>query len=324
MPSTATHAFFALDVLERLNNQSAVNIEYLKTFSEGPDPLYFYYLYIPFYKDEIRQNFPRKIHDTKTKEFFVTLIKKIKEKKLQNNKEVMSFLYGFICHYSLDSKVHPYIIYKTGVFEKEDKESYKYRSLHLDMELYLDSYLIFQREKIHSKDFKTYNFCFNVKPFDTELTTLLNDVFNEVYGFENFSKIYYKSIKHMKKIYRIFRYDKTGIKRKLYMGLDIILPRNQLKKEQLSYNVNYKNKMHYLNNEKNEWNHPSNQYEIYNYSFIELYHIALNNAVEIINMVNNVLYKNCNIKKLNDVFKNLSYKTGKDCDIDIDLKYFEY
>lgn len=43
-----------------------------------------------------------------------------------------------------------------------------------------------------------------------------------------------------------------------------------------------------------------------------------------IQLTNDVIYNNENIDKLDDVFKNLSYKTGKACDDDRELKYFEY
>ena len=66
------------------------------------------------------------------------------------------------------------------------------------------------------------------------------------------------------------------------------------------------------------------QYETYNHSFVELYHISLNKAIEMINEVNKVLYENQDIETLNKTFKNLSYRTGKDCNDKRELKYFEY
>ena len=128
----------------------------------------------------------------------------------------------------------------------------------------------------------------------------------------------------MKVINRLFRYDKFGIKRIGYIILDKLLPKKQLKKEQLSYYINYKKKLHYLNIEKNEWNHPMDQYETYNYSFIELYHIALNKAIKTIRDVNSIIYDKTDIKTLDKTFENLSYKTGKDCNDDRVLQYFEY
>ena len=326
MPSTATHAYFSVDVLDKIDDRfkKNIDIEYTKTFAQGPDPLYFYNLANPFGNRSVRDIYPRKIHDTKTKQFFITLINNIVDNKLYKDKQVMSFLYGFICHYAMDSTIHPYIIYKTGLYNYKDINTYKYKSLHIDMELYLDSYMIFQREQIPSHEFKLYNYCFNINKFDDNFKKLLDSTMKNVYNLDNFSNIYYKSIKQMRQIFKIFRYDKTGIKKELYKLLDHILPKKQLYKEQLSYHINYKKKLHYLNNEKNEWNHPFDQYETYHYSFIELYHIALNKAIDIINSVNEVIYNGKDIKILNKVFKNISYKTGKDCDDDRTLKYFEY
>lgn len=328
MPSTVTHAYFALDVFDKLNEKTKKhiknNIEDLKTLAQGPDPLYFYNLVFPFTKQNIRKQYPRKVHDTNTRNFFITLVKEIKEQKLKNNGQTISLLYGFISHYVLDSTIHPYIVYKTGEYKKDVRDTQKYRSLHLDMELYIDGYMIFQREKIPIQKFKMYQFCFNINIIEPKVKKLLDSTVKEVYDLDNYSKYYFKAIKQMKKIYKIFRYDRFGIKRVLYIMLDKVLSKNQLKKEQLSYHINYKKKLHYLNNEKNEWNHPMDQYETYNYSFIELYHIALNKALKIIDDVNKVIYDDEDISILNNTFKNLSHKTGKECNDTRELKYFEY
>ncbi len=328
MPSTVTHSYFALDVFDKLDDKSKKHLDNktdeLKMFAQGPDPLYFYNLALPFIGKNIRKIYPRQVHDTKTKDFFITLIVEIIKRKLQQHTQVMSMLYGFICHYVLDSIIHPYIIYKTGVYDKDIPELKKYRSLHIDMELYLDGYMIFQREKMPIQNFKMYEFCFCSNNFDSQVRDLLNSVTKDVYNLDNYAKYYFKSIKQMKAINRIFRYDKFGIKKIGYIFLDKILPKKQLKKEQLSYHINYKKKLHYLNTEKNEWNHPMNQYETYNYSFIELYHIALNKAIKIIDDVNSVIYDKADNNILNKTFENISYKTGKDCNDDRKLQYFEY
>lgn len=328
MASTVTHAYFALDVFDKLDDKSKKilknNTEDLKTFAQGPDPLYFYNLMLPIIGKNIRKTYPRKVHDNKTRDFFITLIVEIMKRKLQKDSQTISMLYGFISHYVLDSTIHPYIIYKTGIYDKDIPETKKYRSLHLDMELYLDGYIIFKREKILIQNFKAYDFCFNVNCDNQKTRDLLDKVTKDIYNLDNYSKYYFKSIKHMKVINRMFRYDKFGIKRICYIFLDRILPKKQLKKEQLSYHINYKKKLHYLNFEKNEWNHPMDQYETYNYSFVELYHISLKKAVKIINDVNSVIYDKCDINILNKTFENLSYRTGKDCSDNRKLKYFEY
>ena len=328
MPSSVTHAFFALDIYDKLDKNIQEKLlsskKYLKIFSEGPDPLYFYNLANFKRGKRIRDNYPKLIHTKNTQKFFISLIKYIKDKKLENNPEVISLLYGFISHYVLDSVMHPFIIYKTGIFNSDDLSTYKYNGLHNDMEVYIDAYLIYQRLKIFPKDFKMYKFIFEVNKYDSEIKELLNVVFKSVYDIDDFSNIYLKSIKQMEGIFKHFRYDKYGIKKVGYKFLDIFLPKKQLKKEMLSYHVHQKQKIHYLNLERNEWNHPCNQNEIYNYSFIELYRIALDKATYIIENVNDYLYKNKGVSKLEELFPNISYETGKDCDNKEICQFFEY
>ena len=125
MPSSITHGYFALDVLDKLENKyiKYIDKELLKAFGQGPDPLYFYNLATLSKGKYIRNNYPELLHNYKTKNFFITLIKEIKERKLEKNKQTISFLYGFICHYALDTTIHPYILYKTGIYNKNQKET---------------------------------------------------------------------------------------------------------------------------------------------------------------------------------------------------------
>jgi len=327
MPSSITHAFFALDIYEKLdrNVQKRIkSVENFKTFAQGSDPLNFYNLGNLLPGKKIRQNYPKLIHTTNTKNFFITLLKYIKDNKLEKNSNVLSFLYGFIAHYTLDSIIHPFVIYKTGDFDNKKKKTYKYNGLHADMEVYIDVYMIFQREKVFPKDYKIYKFICNLENLDNKCIKMLDDVFKIVYNIDNFSKTYLISIKQMKNIFKIYRYDKFGIKKLGYKFIDFVLPDKYLKKQALSYNEQPKKKIHYLNLERKEWNHPTDKNEVYNYSFIELYRIALDKAIYTINIVNEYLYDNKDEKILDEVFKNLSYKTGKDCDNKEKCKYFEF
>ena len=65
----------------------------------------------------------------------------------------MSYLVGLICHYVLDSNVHPYVFYKTGKFDKKMKSTYKYNTIHLFMETFIDNDMIKRREKVNPYKF---------------------------------------------------------------------------------------------------------------------------------------------------------------------------
>jgi len=327
MPSSVTHTFFALDMFDKLDksfqDEYAGCKKYLKIFAQGPDPLNFYNLANLKKGKFVRKNYPNLIHTQNTQKFFLELIKYIKDNNLICDPQIIGLLYGFICHYVLDSCVHPFVIYKTGDFDPNNTSTYKYNGVHNDMELYIDAYFIYKRLNILPKDFKVYKFIFEKEEYNEETRKLLNKIFYNVYDIKNFSNLYIKSLKHMENIFKIFRYDKFGIKKIGYKFLDICLPKRQLKKEMLSYHINYKQKIHYLNLEKNEWNHPCDKYEIYNYSFIELYRIAIDKVLYIINNVNKYLYNSEKVD-LKTLFQNDSYVTGKNCEDKNICQFFEY
>ena len=253
------------------------------------------------------------------------MINYIINNNLENNKDIISYLYGSICHYFLDKIIHPFIFYKTGLFNREDKSTYKYNALHEEMEYYIDFYMIYNREKTIPKNYKFYKDIFNIDKLSIELSKMIDYIMKETYGVDNSASIYIKSLKHMYIFNKIFNYDKIGIKKKFYKLIDHIQPNKFIRKEELSFNIEYNKKIHYLNLDKKEWNHPCDINENYNYSFIELYMIALNKCVDCINniiiMINN---KKIDNKIINKYFDNSSYLTGKDCNDNKKIQYFEF
>ena len=263
------------------------------------------------------------MHKNDTKKFFINLVTYIKDNNLQENYEIMSFLYGFICHYALDSTVHPYVTYKCGLFKKEDKNTYKYNSKHSDLESYIDAYMINKNEKIKPNKFKIHKFCFNTK-VSKELSKLIDDVFLKTYNYKHMSIYVKEGIFNMKTSYRLLRYDPFSIKKKMYLNIDKILPKSIKKLSPISYAYELNNDAYYLNLDHKKWCHPRYKEEIYNYSFLDLYDNALSMALDIIKDVNDVLYKNKSLKQLDKTFLNISFSSGKDCNDKKKNKYFEY
>lgn len=322
MAGTITHAYFACDVYDKLDNITKNNLykfkENLKTYAQGHD-IFFFITNI----NNKEKNIGKYMHHNKTKEFFINMITYIYNNKLQYNYEIISFLYGYMCHYFLDSTVHPYVTYKSGIFKKKKKETYKYNSKHSDMESYIDAYMVKTKENINPKEFKVYNFCFNTK-ISKELSTMIDYVYKKTYNFNNISTYMKQGIFNMKILYRILRYDPLSIKKKVYKFVDKISPNNIKKLYPISYAYNLNNDNYYLNLDKKTWCHPRYKDEKYNYSFLDLYEIALNNCVKAINDVNKILYNNDSLKKLDKIFLNISFSSGKDCNDKTKNKYFEF
>lgn len=316
MPSTITHAYFSMDLYDRFNVKKREMLEpyknQLKIFAQGPDVLFFYNL-LSFKSGRIVRRLGNYMHHSDTRAFFVNLITQIKAKKLQHNPEVIAFLYGFIAHYVSDMTIHPFVLHKTGCFEKHDHSTYKYFGGHEQMEAYIDAYFMKIRGKVLPKNFKTHTFCFKKTKISKTLQQLIDDVFLQTFEEVSMGSKYASSIKQMKSFYKFFRNDRTGIKKKIYY-LSQILP-FEVKMETISFNINLDNTDYYLNMNKEYWHHPLDKNEIYNYSFIELYSIALSKTLKLIEEVDKVLLHNKNLSSLNEVFPNLSYASGRDCEL---------
>jgi len=326
MAGTITHAYFALDLYDRLSIRSKeLLVDYkedLKFFAQNTDILFFYNI-TNFKSGKLIRDFGYRSQKIKVYDFFSTLINYIKYNSHQYNPQVMAYLYGMLSHYVLDSTMHPYIIYKTGEFNKNDKSTYKYNHLHNEMESYFDNYLLTIRNGINPHKFKCHKFCFNVDSFDSNLIEVMDFTYKEVFNINNFHEYYFTAGKQMKLFYRVFRYDPTGIKKSFYSFVDKVCPDSLLRKVPLSYHINKDDKKAFLNLEHKLWYNPTDKRTKSNESILELYTKALGKTTKMIQDINQYLYydKKINLKK---VVGNLSYQTGKDCDKKRELKYFEF
>lgn len=312
MASTITHAYFIMDVYDKLDTRLKSFLidkkELLKTSSQCMDVLFFYNI-TKFNKGKRIRDFGEYFHDNNTYEFYETLINYIKYNGYGSNKDVMAFLYGMLSHYILDSNIHPFIIYKTG----------NKNMLHPEVESYFDNYLIRLKEGIIPYKFKCYNYCFNVKKLDNTLKEVINFTYKEVFDINNMSKFYLKSIKDMKSFYKIFRYDPTGIKYKFYKFVDLVCPKSFRRKSPLSYHLKIDES--YYNLDHKTWYNPTTKKIKSNKSILEIYTHSLNEAVTTINNINEYIYNDKG--NLKDILKDVSYLTGRETNKHYELKYFE-
>ena len=320
MAGSLTHLYFTKDIYNKLNKDQKELLknhqDLLNIYGQGFDVLFFDFLN----KNRKLSNY---FHNNNTKDFFINTIKYIKDNKLEQNPEAISFLYGFICHYSLDTIVHPYIIFRSGYFyKKRKKETLKYNGVHDEYETYIDSYFVNERENKNINEIDISKFL-NYKNYESN-NELINYVFLNTFNKKNYSKVFNRSIKNMKFLYKILRNDKKGNKKKIYKLIDKITPKSSKRLVNVSYNVKLNKNIYYLNLDKRKWSHPLDKNETYNLSFLELYENAIKNAMKLINASNKVLYKNENISYLDKYFTNLSYSTGKDCSIKKEFKYFNF
>lgn len=320
MAGTITHTYFSKDIYDKLDTNTKAIIENskesFKTFNQGFDIL--------FFAGKKYKKIGNYFHENKTQTFFVNLVNYIRKHNLKGNPEVMSFLYGFICHYSLDLNIHPYVIYKSGHFYKNDKKYHKYKGNHSEMESYIDAYLIEKNEKIKANTLDVGKFCFDYNNLSDELVELLNAVSFDTYNIKKIGNKYKKGLIRMKILYSLLRYDKKGRKKKLYNFLDNHFPNRNMKYSPISLDYKLNKNIFYLNTSHRKWCHPMDKKEIYKYSFDDIYKNSIRQAISLINVVNEVIYYNKTSNYLKKFFKDISLLSGKECSDKRKFKYFEF
>ena len=322
MPATITHAFFTKDVYDILPSEIKryLNIDRYKMFGQSMDPCYFYNLLSIFPGRKIRL-FAADFHSYKSQEFFINVINYMKDNNI-NDTDTYSFLFGLICHYVLDSTIHPYIIYKTGIMDKNKPSTFKYNNLHHFMEIFIDNDIIYRRLDINPYSFNISRYVFDHKKFSNDLNKTIDYAFFNTFNIKNMSKIYYKSLKQMDIFIRLFRKDRFAIKKFFYKFIDSFTPKNCFRLEALSYHYTLEDKHNFLNINHNLWRYPTNFEITSKESFIDLYLKSIKKAKII--MCASYDYLNGKDIELEKIFDNTSYKTGIDCNSDRDLNFFEF
>lgn len=322
MPATITHSYYAKDLYEVLpeNITSKLDLNRTKMFANSTDSFMFYNL-LSFKSDNNLRKFQYYFHTHKTNAFFINLLEYIKTNNI-NDSDTYSFIVGFISHFVLDSNIHPYIIYKTGMFDRKDKTTYKYNGIHHFMEAFFDNDLIKRRENINPYKFNITKFCFDTRKFSNDLNNTIDYAFYNTFNIKNMSSKYYKSLKQMKTILKLFRKDRFGIKKFFYKIFDTISPKSVFRMEAVSYHYPLEDKHNYLNNSHDLWRNPADYNITSTESFVDLYLKSLKDGRDIIIKV--FEYLNGKDIDLESLFLNKDYISGLDCDKEKELKYFEF
>ena len=327
MPSLITHNIFAKEVYSKLPDKIKDTFKKEKliyqTFAQSHDIL-FYYKSPNIKKTKIINRLGKIGHRRNTQDYLLNIIKLIKEYHLQLYQPDIAYLYGAITHYILDSTCHPFIFYKTGVYDstKKIKALKKYKGLHALMERSLDAYYY---KKYYKKDYKNCNISKEIiqnPKLSIDLITLINMTYKKTYNFDNAGIYYYKGIKNAKRICSLFINDKHKIKYNLYKFIDKIT-KNKLGYIH-AYSTNVEIHKEYLNLNHQEWNHPCIKEEKHTESIDDLYNIAIDKCLNIFKEVHKVIFDNKDIESLKKVIPNVSYSTNLELDKNKPLKYFEF
>ena len=282
MPSYKTHAIHGEILLPYMDKKVDIDKEDLKLFCMGPD------LLAPINPVVFRAQ-----HTSKTREFFITLLNVIKEYKLQDNSELMAFLYGQLEHFILDLIIHPLVYYMT-----EGLPNDHIVTGHGLVEHLIDDYVM-KKFGLGEGDYFSKLGINSDKTYD-----VINKTYEKVYKAYNVGLQYSAGILTTKFYDSKVRNDKTNI---------ISTITDLINLGDVKYHDNHELAFPYLNLEHDIWLNPETGVS-YDLSFEDLFNRASALLLEAINDVNDYLYFDKPLKNT-IILSNTSYLTGIPCEL---------
>ena len=313
MSATYTHHLFTQDVYKSLdiNIKEKLDLDIFNLFGKSFDALFFY-----------KPKLGKYAHNHEVNLYFANIIYYLREYHETRNRELLSYLYGSICHYIMDSTIHPFIYYYGGKYEKSKKATHKYRGSHDYLELMIDAIMANERngKKIYKS--KIGKEVFPKIKFTSNLKSALDQVYLDTFHVVKGSKIYLKGYRNYKFIFKHGMQSRWGIKKIVYRFIDAIHVIPSIKLQNFCYHVP---KLDYtvLNLEHKKWYYPVDKKLSFHYSFYDLYDVALVRAKKIITLLDQVIDQDeIKVKRAIKEIGNLSYGTGVSEKRKVTMKYF--
>lgn len=308
MPDLITHYYFGQQVLRSLSPDIAGNIQtdIFTHTTPGPDVWFSFGFYSG--KNKVKAGRGNYMHEHDTGAFLAGLACRARTNDARD--ELFSYLAGFLCHYSLDTTTHPYILYRTGDYDGTEATR-SFRGNHMRLERAIDSYIIRHIYHLTPGCFSIAARMLPLKKLPDSLREPLDSVYSTVYGWDNVWQDLNAAIRDQRNFYRLIQdpvHLVNGLTRLVDNG------KSQHDYRLMSYRgrdldstrVDYMNEHHAL------WRHPFDPAVTSTASFWDLFEMARQKAVGLVDAIYYYVYQNKALD-LPSLLGNASYSTGLDC-----------
>jgi len=314
MSDLLNHYYCGELVLEKLNygakNIVILNRDLFDLGCQGPD-FFLYNGVSPWKKDKGIQKYGGLIHTSPSSELFFIMADYIKNLENENlRKKYLSYLFGYVCHHTLDSITHPFIFYYSGIRNEEDPDTYIYSHYHKKFEMYLDVFMSKKMGKKGPLEFPMGEI-FTLNNVDRDIVYTINkEALNKLFNINLKKSDVDNSLKEAASLLKLFP-DKKGIKFRFFSIIEKILKRPYfITKAIITKDI--KDTEDYMNLEHSTWIHPCDLNEQRQESYPELFYRAIYEAYIKLNKLYELIYNEKLTKEeIHKLFKNISFETGK-------------
>ncbi|MDR0347382.1 MAG: zinc dependent phospholipase C family protein [Coriobacteriales bacterium] len=286
MPALLTHNYFGTDVLARLGEElfpahddKAFAEELRRIFllgNQGPDP-FFFALRTPHLVASKR--FGSRMHRERNGETIEALRRLVACLSEPTGSLLTAYLFGFLCHFTLDSTVHPFVYAQQHALCDAGVKGLDRRDgsiVHGQIEADLDMMMLFQRRGV---SIRSYDYTRSVLKLSDKSLALLDVMYqalaHEVYAADLPHDAFSRGVKDMRLTISVL-YSPRGIKRRVFGNLERLFRRHSLA-QAMSPRADVGTTCDFDNHACDAWINPFTD-AVSHASFAELYAEALEAA----------------------------------------------
>lgn len=276
MPAIMTHDFFGRDVLDAYAQMDSATIGERDAFllgNQGPDPLF--YLAAHPSKGAERKLGSTMHHDQPT-ELLYALSQSLNILDEHEQAIGRAYAQGFLCHYTLDSSMHP-LVYATqfaiadaGIEGLSRKHCHE---IHAEVERELDEMVLFKKRQ---QTIAQYSPADNILEASEEVLAIIQKIYAylalTVYGKIIDANLFPSAVHCFRSVQRVF-YSPRGIKRTLLGRTERLLREHSFLAAMAHRNEEVDSSW-YANPSHNAWTNPFTD-ELHSESFWDIYNSAL-------------------------------------------------
>lgn len=325
MPALVTHYLCGNAVLKLIKDENIKdtilhNRNVFNLGTQGPD-IFFYYGAWPRAKKKGIPKLGNRIHEEKTGEFFLEALKYINGSDESSKSILATYMFGYICHYVLDCRIHPYVFYKAGFVRKGEEYSAKYTCYHRKLESTMDVLMLKHELDKNPPDIIASDMIEISREAASVISEMYSKVLMKVYKIDMESELVYQSIADMTRVAAVLR-DTTGIKKRLISIIEKSLGKPPLFSNMIMP-LEVKDGLDYLNNSHSVWHLPWDSSKDLTSSVVENFMISLLESKDIVEAAVFYFAGKTDLESLMLLIGNRSFTTGEDCNLDLEFKYYD-
>lgn len=313
MADFLTHIVLADEVLKRIESRrifEGVNKKrsLYHLGAQGPDPLFFYNCFPGPGKGALKE-LGEVMHRKKTGAFLLKGFEKLQDVSYNKSwMDVAIYMCGFICHFTLDRMLHPYVYWATdkwiwGVDGTPRTVTHQQVEIALDV-IYWEK--IKGRRAFKEKTSKLVNIG---KHWPESVSSFLIEAYKDIYGIETSEEELNKILKDFYMGHDLL-YDPKGWKKVLINWLDSFTG-GGVKPPKYPYPVEPDITIDWVNSKKRTWANPFVEGEASEAPVDGILEDAADTAAIHINTVFKRIFQK---ESIDDLFPDLSYTTGIACE----------